>query len=281
MNFGNVRRLKDWIYNLSKKNAIEANVVLQHYMMERFLERVALSPYRNNLILKGGFLIAAMIGIDRRSTMDIDTTIKHMSVNHDEIARILREIIAIDPGDNTSFEIQSIKNIHDVSKYDDFRAGLLAKFDTLRVNMKIDITTGDAIIPREIEYSYKLMFEERHIHVMAYNIYTILAEKIETVLSRNVANSRARDFYDIYALLSLNRDALSRDELLQTIRKKAEERGSAAAVENYEKHLTDIGESPDIANIWDSYAKKYPYANAIELRDILSLIRWTFDADKT
>jgi predicted nucleotidyltransferase component of viral defense system len=140
--------------------------------------------------------------------------------------------------------------------------------------MKIDVTTGDAIIPREIEFSYKLMFEDRTIPVMAYNLYTILAEKIETILSRNVTNSRGRDFYDVYILLTMNRDTLLRDKLLHALKIKAEERGSIRAIENYTKHLGDIAESPEIAKIWVGYVKSYSYAKGIALSDILALIEW-------
>ena len=156
------KQLKDWISNMAKKNNLVANTVLQNYMMERFLERVSVSRYKDNFILKGGFLIAAMVGIDMRSTMDMDTTIKGIPVDRETIARTVNEILAIDVGDNVTFTIKSIKNIHDVSDYDDFRVGIEANFFTMRVNMKIDITTGDVIIPREVSYSFKLMFEDRY-----------------------------------------------------------------------------------------------------------------------
>jgi predicted nucleotidyltransferase component of viral defense system len=209
-------------------------------MMERLLERVSISPYRDNLILKGGFLIAAMVGIDRRTTMDMDTTVKGLPVSRDGIENILSEIISLDADDGISFEIQDIKNIRDISEYDDFRVSLRAAFQTVRVNMKIDVTTGDAIIPREVEYHYRLMFEDRTIPVMAYNLYTILAEKIETILSRSVTNTRGRDFYDAYILLSVNKDTLLRAETLHALRVKAEERGSVNYIDNYSKHLQDI-----------------------------------------
>jgi predicted nucleotidyltransferase component of viral defense system len=276
MRFTSARQLKDWIGNLSKKNHVKANTILQNYMMERLLERISLSPYRENLILKGGFLIAAMVGIDRRSTMDMDATMRGLPANREGIENILREIIIIDAGDGVSFEIQNIKNIHEISEYDDFRVSLKASFHALRVNMKIDFTTGDTIVPHEIEFSYKLMFENRTIPVMAYSLYTILAEKIETILSRNVANTRGRDFYDVYMLLSMNKETLSRMELLQAIKVKAEERGSVHDIENHTKHLQDITASPDIAQIWAGYVKNYPYAKGIALPDILALIAWIF-----
>jgi predicted nucleotidyltransferase component of viral defense system len=277
MRFTSASQLKDWIKNESKRCDVLPNTLLQSYMMERFLERISLSPYRENLILKGGFLIAAMVGVGKRTTMDMDTTIKGLPVNRQEIERILREIISIDIGDHATFEIKTIKPIHDVSEYDDFRVGLQAVIYTVRVDMKIDITTGSVIIPHEIEYPYRLMFEERTISVMAYNLHTILAEKIETILSRNVSNTRGRDFYDVYILLSMNRDTISRDDLLHALREKARERESLAAIDNHDTFIKDLSESPDIAAIWDNYAKRYPYAKGITLQEILSLLRWVFE----
>jgi len=277
MRFTSATQLKDWIKNKSKQTGVSANVLLQTYMMERFLERVFISPYRDNMILKGGFLIAAMVGIDRRTTMDMDTTIKGLPVSRDGVWRVLSEIIALDAADGVVFEIQDIKNIRDISMYDDYRVSLRAFLYTVRINMKIDITTGDTIIPREVEYQYKLMFEDRTIPILAYNLNTILAEKIETILSRNVTNTRGRDFYDVYILLSMNRDMLSKKEMLHALRVKAEERGSVDVVDNYLKHLNDIESSPEIAKIWERYIKGYPYAKGISLSDILTLISWVFE----
>ena len=276
MNFTSATQLKDWIKNKSKQTGAPPNVLLQTYMMERFLERVSLSAYRDSLILKGGFLIAAMVGIDRRTTMDMDATIKGLPVSSEGIESIMREIISVDADDGVVFEIQDIKNIHDISEYDDFRVSLKASVYTIRVNMKVDITTGDTVIPSEIEYPYKLMFEDRTVSVMAYNLYTILAEKIETILSRNVTNSRGRDFYDAYILLSMNKNTIIRTELLNAIRIKAEERSSVSAMKSYEKHLLDIAKSPEILKIWERYTYNYPYAKGIPFLDILALIDWVF-----
>jgi len=276
MRFSSTTKLKDWIRNISKQTGTPANVILQTYMMERLLERISLSNYRVNLILKGGFLIAAMVGIDRRSTMDMDATIRGLPVSSDRIGIIFEEIMSCDADDGVAFESRNISGIRDISEYNDYRISLSATFHTIRVNMKIDVTTGDSIFPREIEYQYKLMFEDRTIPVMAYNLYTILAEKIETILSRNVTNSRGRDFYDAYILLSMNRDTLSRDDLIHALRAKSEERGSVNAVENYSKHLNDIRESPEIEKIWSGYVKNYPYAIGITLPDIIALIEWVF-----
>ncbi|MCL2537286.1 MAG: nucleotidyl transferase AbiEii/AbiGii toxin family protein [Coriobacteriia bacterium] len=261
---------------MARKNNLAANTVLQNYMMERFLERVSESPYCDNFILKGGFLIAAMIGIDLRSTIDIDATIKGVPVSEAEILKIISEIVAIPAPDNVSFEIKSIKPIHPKGEYEDFRLGLVATFFTMRTDLKLDITTGDVIVPREVDYSYKLMLEDRAIRVKAYNLNTILAEKIESILARNVANTRARDYYDAYILLTTRQEEIDSEELLDAIKRKAEERGTLRYIEQYEKYLTDIHESQDLLSYWQAYRRKYPYAEGIEYSAIVDTLTRVF-----
>jgi len=273
MKIGSPKQLKDWISNLSKENNLIANTVLQNFMMERLLERIAVSRYKDNFILKGGFLIAAIIGIDMRSTLDMDTTIKGVPVNRDTVKSMLSEILSIDLDDNVSFSLKNIKNIHDVTDYDDFRISIEAQFFTIKVNMKLDITTGDVIIPEEIEYSFKLMFEERHIAIKAYNLDTILAEKIGSILARNIANTRARDYYDVYILLTLRKNDIDLESLRNAIKEKAKERNTLIYIEDKDKYLKDIEESEDLQKIWDSYAKKYPYAEGIQFSDITNILR--------
>jgi len=274
--FSSPRQLKDWINNMAKKNNIIASTVLQNFMMERLLERISVSRYKEHCILKGGFLIAAMVGIDMRSTLDMDTTIKGIPVTRETIEEILNEILSIDLDDNVSFSIKDIKSIHDVSEYDDFRVSIEAQFFTIKVNIKLDITTGDVIIPSEVEYSFKLMFEERNIPIKAYNLDTILAEKIESILARNVANTRARDYYDVYILLTLRRNDIDLENLRNAIKKKAEERDTLIYVENIDKYLKDIGESEDLQKLWVSYTKKYPYAEGIQFVEITNILREIF-----
>ena len=277
MTFTSADMLKGWIKNKSKETGAPANVLLQNYMMERFLERLSLSPYREHLILKGGFLIASMIGVDRRSTMDMDTTVKGLEISHDRLAAIVKEIISVGIEDGVDFIVQDIKNIRERSEYDDYRVSIVAKFHNIRVNMKLDFTTGDNIIPCEIEYEYKLMFENRAISILAYNLNTILAEKIETILSRSVTNTRARDFYDVYVLLSINKDNISMHELYHAVCEKAKERNSLTFILNQAKHLHDITVSPEIAKIWAAYTESYPYAKGVELENVISCIRWVFE----
>ena len=274
MKINTATQLKDWIKNSAKKNNLDANTVLQNYMMERLLERISISKYRDNIILKGGFLIAAMVGIDMRSTMDMDTTLKGIPVSESKVREVVNEIISIDIDDNMRFTLKKINSIHDVSDYDDFRVSLLAEFFNIKVTMKIDITTGDIIIPKEVEYSFKLLFEDRHISIKAYNLNTIIAEKVESILDRNVSNTRARDFYDVYILLTLRKSDLNIKEVRQAIIRKADERGTANIVEKRSALLKDIADSMDLQKIWKSYQRKYPYAKDIEFSDIIHQLEY-------
>ena len=275
--FENPYRLKDWINNTAKKNKLVAGTVLQNYMMERFLERVSISKYRDNIIIKGGFLIAAIVGIDMRSTMDMDATIKGLPVNEDEIRKIVTEILDVPVNDNVTFEIKSIKPIHEADGYEDFRIGIMATFFTMRVDLKLDITTGDVIIPHEVDYSFKLMFEDRSIQVKAYSLHTVLAEKIESILARNVANTRARDYYDVYILLTTRAHDIGKAELLHALGCKAEERGTTIYVQQHEKYLADIRESRDLLALWETYRSKYPYAADIEFSAVVDCLSAVFE----
>ena len=280
MKIGSPKQLKDWINNMAKKKNLVANTLLQNFMMERLLERISISEYKDNFVLKGGFLIAAMLGIDLRSTLDMDTTIKGLPVTKENIEEILNEILSIDLGDNVTFNIKNINSIHDISEYEDFRVSLEAKFFTIKVNMKIDITTGDIIIPREVNYSFKLMFEERSIPIKAYNLNTILAEKIESILARNISNTRARDYYDVYMLTSFRKDDINIVDLRSAIIEKAKERNTLIYLDEKEKYIADIEESKDLQFIWDSYTKKYPYAQGIKFDDIIKKLKEILGEEK-
>lgn len=199
----NAMQLKDLIKNLAREKHISAQLILQNYMLERFLERLSLSPYRKNYIIKGGFLIASMVGLDTRATMDMDATIKCYPVKEDTIRKMIEEILGVFVEDTITFSLNSIHEIRENDDYPGYRVSLSAKYEGMTVPLKLDITSGDKITPKEIEYSYKLMWENRSISVLAYNLSTIIAEKLETILSRADQNTRPRDYYDVYILTKL------------------------------------------------------------------------------
>lgn len=198
----NAMQLKAIMKQLAKENQISAQLVLQNYMLERFLERVSLSPYRDNYIIKGGFLISSMVGLNSRATMDMDATIKGYPVTQDAVQKMIEKILTVSVDDDITFTFKSIGEIREGDEYTGYRVALTADFPPMAVPLKLDITTGDKITPREIQYDYKLMLEDRHIQVMAYNLATILAEKLETVISRSDQNTRPRDYYDVYMAMA-------------------------------------------------------------------------------
>lgn len=271
MIFTSPRQLKDKIKNVEQKYNLPANTLLNYYMMERFLCRLSNSEYCDNFIIKGGFLISSLIGIDMRSTMDIDTTIKGIPVNEESIRKIIEGVIKIDLEDNIIWEIEKIRSIHEAGEYDDFRITLIATFFNMQTPIKIDITTGDRIIPKEVDYNYQLLFTDKSIDIKAYPLTTILAEKIETILSRNVLNTRARDYYDIYILTKLN-SQLDYEGLRKALTIKADERNSLEYIQNSQKYLKEIKASKELKNIWDNYSRKNQYSKEIDWNDIIATI---------
>lgn len=252
------KQLKDLIRNLSKEVGIEAHVLIRKYMMERFLERVSSSKYNGSFILKGGMLVAAFVGVEARATMDIDTTIKGIPVTMVDMERTITEISNIDLEDNVKFRIKKVSEIMDEAEYSGIRFSMDALLDGAVIPLKIDISTGDVITPREIAYSYKLMFEDRTIPIMTYPIETVLAEKLETVISRSITNTRMRDFYDIHILLkSQNIDA---DILALALERTAKKRGNFNLLENVESVLKAVKSDEDMKRLWDIYQKKFQYA---------------------
>ena len=207
-------QLKAFIKKKAGEKNISAQLVMQNYMMERLLERISLSQYKNNFIVKGGFLISAIVGLDTRATMDLDTTVKGFTLTHEAVRNIFSQICAIEISDDISFELSDIYDIREGDDYPGIRVALKANYLPISVPLTVDITTGDMITPGEIEYTFPLLFEDRKIQIWAYNIETVLAEKIETVLSRSIVNTRSRDFYDIHILYKYNVSLSERFKML-------------------------------------------------------------------
>ena len=265
------KQLKDLIRNLSKEVGIEAHVLIRKYMMERFLERVSSSKYNGSFILKGGMLVAAFVGVEARATMDIDTTIKGIPVKMVDMDRTITEISSIDLEDNVKFRIKKVSEITDEAEYSGIRFSMDALLDGAVIPLKIDISTGDLITPREIAYSYKLMFEDRTISIMTYPIETVLAEKLETVISRSITNTRMRDFYDIHILLkSQNIDA---DILALALERTAKKRGNFNLLENAESVLKVVKSDEDMKRLWDIYQKKFKYAGEYTWDEVIHSVR--------
>lgn len=268
----NPMQLKAIIKNEAQKKNITAQLVMQNYMLERLLERISLSKYRNNFILKGGFLISAIVGLDTRATMDLDTTIKGVSLTHDKIRGIFEEICSVKIEDDIEFEIIGIADIRETDDYPGIRVNLKANYDPISVPLTVDVTTGDIITPREIEYSFSLLFDDRKISIWAYNIETVLAEKLETVLSRGVANTRPRDYYDLYILWMLRKEECDVATLKSALMYTSEKRGSVGLLKKYKTIVEQIQNSKQLQEFWKKYAREYDYAKGIEFQNICEVI---------
>lgn len=266
------RQLKALVRNLSKGDSMQAQILIRNYIMERFLERLSLSPYQGNFILKGGILVSAMVGIDTRSTMDIDATIKNLPLSAQTAESILAEIISVPIDDGVLFKMERISEIMDEAEYSGIRASLMAFIDTMRTPLKLDISTGDRITPREIEYQFKLMFEDRSITVLAYNLETVLAEKLETVLSRGTANTRLRDFYDLYILQHDCTQSFDVNTLSEAFRITCAHRNSQAAVSKGAETLHKVRENAEMQNLWTAYQQKFSYAEGISWEAVMDAV---------
>ena len=268
----NVMQLKAIIKNLAKEKHISAQLVMQNFMLERLLERISVSKYQQNFILKGGFLIAAMVGLDTRATMDMDATIKGLPVNEQTIREMFGEICRIELDDDVSFSFRSIGEIREGDEYTGYRVSLLANYPPMAVPLKLDITTGDRITPKEIEYRFKLLLENRSILVLAYNLETIMAEKLETVISRGDQNTRPRDYYDIYILTKLQYSNINIERLKKALSATTEKRGSSIVVKDYRRIMNAVENSDIMQRQWNNYQKDFDYATDILFKDVCEAV---------
>lgn len=266
------RQLKDLIRNLSKEKKAEAQILMRNFIMERFLERISLSDYSDKFILKGGMLIAAMVGLDARATMDLDATVTGFDVNVGNIEDIVKDIILVPVEDGVVFSIVQISEIMDEAEYPGVRISMKASFDGAFIPLKIDISTGDAITPRAIRYSFKLMFEDRKIEVFAYNLETVLAEKVETIIRRATLNTRMRDFYDIYILNQLYADTLDYELFGRAINATAQKRGSTHFLSEASEIFEEIYHNEEMQKLWISYQKKFSYASDISWEEVMRAV---------
>ena len=264
--------LKAKIRNYAKDNRIAAQVVLQNYMFERFLARLSLSEYRDKFVIKGGMLIAAIVGLDTRSTMDLDTTLKGLPLTEAKVLEAVEYVSKIDLGDEVSFETVSIDSIRKDDPYGGFRVLINARYDTIITPLSIDVSTGDVITPGAVLYKFGGLFDDEvNIKLWGYNIETVMAEKVETILSRGVFNTRPRDYYDAYILSTTQ--VYDRQLFEDALKATAEHRGSAEKIVDRIGIIEVISESSDLQNIWEKYQKKFTYAGEIEYADIIKALR--------
>lgn len=265
-------QLKGRIKNLAKQKNADARVLIRIYMMERFLERVEKSVYKDNFIIKGGILVTAMIGVSLRSTMDIDTSIKNQNLSIEDAQKIIDKIISVDLDDGVTFEIKEVSDIMDEMEYPGVRFSMNAVMGKLITPIKIDISTGDVITPHAIKFEYKLMLEERSIFLWSYNLETILAEKLQTILSRGVLNTRMRDYYDVSMLISLYKDEIDANIFKQAFRATCKKRDTVNLKENADLITNAISDDVQLRRLWANYQRKYTYAAEIQYEDVMKSI---------
>lgn len=268
----NIESIKGKIRSFAEKKNLKSQEVLQIYFFERFLERLSKSKYKNNFVIKGGFLISSLIGIENRTTMDMDTTIKGIAVKEEKIKEIVQEIININVDDGIIFEIKDISYIREEDEYENFRVSLIANVGKTKNPMKLDLTTGDAITPREIEYTYPCIFSKEDIKIMAYPLETILAEKYETIIRRNITTTRMRDFYDLYTLYKLKKDQIDYEILKEAIEKTSNKRGSWEIMKDYKEIIEDIKEDSYLRFLWKVYLKENKYIENLTFDKIVGVV---------
>lgn len=274
----NAMQLKAIIKNLAKEKHISAQLVMQNFMLERLLERISISTYRYNFILKGGFLIAAMVGLDTRSTMDMDATIKGLPVNEQTVYQMFYEICRIELNDEVAFNLRYIEEIRETDEYIGYRIALTANYPPMEIPLKLDITTGDKITPKEVQYEFRLLLENRNITILAYNLETIIAEKLETVISRGDQNTRPRDYYDIYILYKLQYENIRLEDLKNALYATTQKRHSSGSVESYKEIIGIVRESHIMQTQWLNYQKDFEYALGIAFSDICDTVIQLMDA---
>lgn len=266
-------QLKGQIRSFAAKRNLQPQEVLQMFMFERVLERLAKSPYKDNFVLKGGLLISSMFGVEGRTTMDMDTTVTGIDMKEDEIQRIITEILSIDVGDRIKFEFTKIEPIREDDDYNNFRAYFVAHYGKIANEMKLDITTGDVITPRAIDYSYKTILDEDEIEVKAYNRETIIAEKYETIIRRNIGTTRARDFYDLYMFFNLYQDAIDYNVLKTAVDKTSQKRGSEEELAEWMDICDEMSQDLALKSLWENYRINNTYSAGTSFEDVMKAVR--------
>lgn len=265
--------VKTKIKNKAGGSSDKSQIMLRIYLMERLLERVSLSRYRDNFVLKGGLLVSSLVGVDMRSTMDVDTIVKSLPLNKSAIQKILEEIMAIGLEDGVLFHITKVQNIMEGHEYEGVRFMIDCTMDKLKQTIKMDISTGDEITPGAIEYKLPLIIEDRSIDLWAYNLETLLAEKLETIMVRAEANTRMRDFYDICVLLEQDAETIDRDTMKAAFYATCKKRGSIELIGAIDDVINKISDDDTMRQLWNNYRKTNYYVGALEWEDVIGSAR--------
>ena len=265
--------LKAKVYNLAKQTNIPNKYLIQNFMFETLLKRISKSKYKDKFIIKGGLLLSSIFGVNLRSTMDLDTTIKGLPLNRETITKVINEIISIDVEDNIKLEIENVKDIREEELYSGFEVNLKAEFDGLKTNLMIDITTGDVITYKEVEFKYSTIFDNETINIMTYNYETIIAEKFESIISRNIDNTRMKDYYDLYMFVNLKWNDINKDTLRKAIINTSKARKTVDYINNANKYIELISDDSRLKSLWNNYQNNYEYAKDIEFENTINAIK--------
>ena len=267
------KELKQKSKELERKYQLNHYELLQRFMFERILERISVSKYQENFILKGGLLLSALFEINNRTTRDMDTTIKGLDISKEQMINVLNEILSINLKDDVKFELVDVTDIREEDEYGGNKYHLIGKLENLKINLDIDISTGDKIVPKELEYRYPSLFEDKKILIYTYNTETIISEKIETILRRGQYNSRMKDYYDVHMFLSKFKDNIDIKNLKLSIKNTFDKRESLDYLKDYEQILDGISSYDRIVGLWNGYAKKNKYANDIKFEEIIKELK--------
>ena len=265
--------LKAKISKLVAKTNISNKYIIQTFMFEALLKRISVSEYKDKFIIKGGLLLSSIFGVNLRSTMDLDTTIKGLPLNMQTIENVFNKIISIDLADNVKLKIENIKDIRLEDEYSGFNVNLKAEFDGLKTNLLIDITTGDVITYKEVEFKYYTLFDDEAINIMTYNYETIIAEKFETIIFRNIDNTRMKDYYDLYMFVNLKWNEINKDILRKAIINTSKKRNTENYIEDANSYIEMIQEDDRLKSLWNSYVSNYEYAKDITFEDTINAIK--------
>lgn len=269
----NSDKLKNIIYKKAHGNSDISQKFYQLFYFERILERISISNYRGQIILKGGLLLTSIIGDDERTTKDMDATLKGIPLTKNDVEKVFNEILNIDINDGVSFQIISIRDIRLEDEYGGFRLNILSKLDNNKTYITVELTTGDVITPKEMKYNYNSIFENKKIPIMSYTLETVLAEKFQTIVTRGLFNTRLKDFYDVYILINTKINELNKNNLIKAIKNTFERRETILNLEQFNEVIKDLADDDNINNLWNEYVSKNSYAKGIKFEDTINAIK--------
>lgn len=269
----NSDKLKNIISKKAHGNSDISQKFYQLFYFERILERISISNYRGQIILKGGLLLTSVIGDDERTTKDMDATLKGIPLTKNDVEKVFNEILNIDIDDGVSFQIISIKDIRLEDEYGGFRLNILSKLDNNKTYITVELTTGDVITPKEMKYNYNSIFEDKMIPIMSYTLETVLAEKFQTIITRGLLNTRLKDFYDVYILMNIKMNELNKDNLIKAIKNTFDRRKTNLDFEQFNEVIRDLSDDNNMNNLWNEYVLKNSYAKGIKFNDTINSIK--------